>query len=710
MMCSVGFLHAVRPAVLIYVTCSGGLTQINSARADSLYEWESTRLRKIMIARLVTLSATILTVVAAAGGCASGKIVPPSDVLPQDSPELPMIALEGYRDQTDFFVKYRHGERIAFAGGRWRDRVALVESPAPAPSRYAIPSLVPMQYHQSKRWPALPEDVVSVPILDVEAWRLLREQLLRTVVPGAGAGLVVDFEHAEYFLYYDREGNFQATRLLDKPADYRVQGRLRFDEFMRRGRPILEAYLTEHGITATEFVFNTGDTGLYSLPFLYVNTERRLLVFVRNVPLQPGAVTAVPGIKGGQAFGHVLHSHLTNLYLRPVSSLHRLFFVVTDTAVSTVRFDWATGLSGQPTVPLEDAPPMDLRRWERDLDDIASRPRSSGTVDVLVDGEAFFTRFIDTVTSAKQSVHLQTYIFDNDDYAVRIAELLKRRSNEGVDVKVLLDGLGTITATMADSRSVPEHHEPPASVHEFLESDSRVAVRQKANPWFTGDHVKTTVVDNETAFVGGMNIGREYRYDWHDLMMEIRGPVVDILSREFRTAWAHAGPLGDLGYVISRATQSGARAAGEGYPLRVLLTQPGNYEIYKAQREAVRRAQRYIYIQNAYFTDDQLLRELVLARRRGVDVRVVIPIETDHGPITRSNVLAANLMLEHGIRVFLYPGFSHVKAAIFDGWVVACSILSWPFFSPYESSTPPIAVPAPSPVSGSSSRITRLTL
>jgi phosphatidylserine/phosphatidylglycerophosphate/cardiolipin synthase-like enzyme len=107
----------------------------------------------------------------------------------------------------------------------------------------------------------------------------------------------------------------------------------------------------------------------------------------------------------------------------------------------------------------------------------------------------------------------------------------------------------------------------------------------------------------------------------------------------------------------------------EGYPIRLLLTGPGNYEIFNAQIAAIRRAQSYIYIQNAYFTDDSLLRELVLARRRGVDVRVVIPMETDHGPINRSNVLAVNLMLEHGIRVYLYPGFSHVKAAIYDGWV-----------------------------------------
>jgi cardiolipin synthase len=602
-------------------------------------------------------------------GCVVNPVMPPVNGNIAEPEAQPLIALAGYRDESNFFVKYRYGDKIRYAGGNWKDMVELIESPVPAPTQYATPSLVPMQYHQEIPWESLPEDAVSVPVLAVEKWHLLRERLLRSVVPDNGTGLVVDFVYAEYFLFYDKEGKFQATRLLDKPADYRVHANLRFDEFMHRGRPILEEFLAEQGITHTEFVFNTGDAGPYSLPFLYLNTDRHLLVFVRNVPLRSTAVTSIPGLKSIQAFGHVLQSHLINLIQRPVSSLYRLFFVITDTAVSTLTLDWTTGLSGKPVPALSDLPPMDLQQWERDLDKISRSPLSSGSVDILVDGGAFFTRFIDAVTSARNSVQLQTYIFDNDDYAVKIAEMLKRRSNEGVDVKVLLDGLGTISGTMTDPQSLPEQHQPPASVRLFLESGSQVNVRQKSNPWFTGDHVKSVIIDHRIAFVGGMNIGREYRYDWHDLMMEIKGPVVDTLRREFQLAWAHAGPLGDLGYLISQAQPIEQQTSDQGYPLRVLLTSTGNYEIYNAQLEAMRRAQRYIYIQNAYFTDDTLLRELVLARRRGVDVRVVIPMETDHGPINRSNVLAANLMLEHGIRVFIYPGFSHVKAAVFDGWV-----------------------------------------
>ena len=130
----------------------------------------------------------------------------------------------------------------------------------------------------------------------------------------------------------------------------------------------------------------------------------------------------------------------------------------------------------------------------------------------------------------------------------------------------------------------------------------------------------------------------------------------------------HAGLLGDFGYVLSGLMPLPTDAEDMGYPVRVLFTRMDDPEIFRVQREAIRHAKRYIFIENAYFTDDVMLYELVKARRRGVDVRIIIPLVTDRGPITRNNVLAANIMLEHGIRVYIYPGMSHVKAAVFDGW------------------------------------------
>jgi cardiolipin synthase len=233
---------------------------------------------------------------------------------------------------------------------------------------------------------------------------------------------------------------------------------------------------------------------------------------------------------------------------------------------------------------------------------------------------------------------------------------------------MLFDGLGTIFSTIEKQESLPENWEGAASVRRFLEADSEVEVRQTPNPWFTGDHVKTIIVDHQVAFTGGMNIAREYRYDWHDVMMEVHGPVVDILREEFHIAWAHAGFFGDYGYFFQRLMPAPRDAENIGYPIRVLFTRIDDAEIFLAQRQAIRNSKRYIYVENAYFTDDVMLHELVRARRRGVDVRVIIPLVTDRGHITRNNALAANVLLEHGIRVFIYPGMSHVKAAVFDGW------------------------------------------
>jgi cardiolipin synthase len=271
------------------------------------------------------------------------------------------------------------------------------------------------------------------------------------------------------------------------------------------------------------------------------------------------------------------------------------------------------------------------------------------------------------LASARESIDIRAYIFDNDDVALNVGELLKRRSREGVNVRVLFDGLGTLGASGEQSSSLPPEHRQPLSIENYLTSQSNVEVRKSKNPWLTGDHVKTMVIDGKLAYIGGMNIGREYRYDWHDMMVEIQGPVVDKINRDFQIAWGRAGIWGDFSYLFNWREKTLNRDLG-GYPVRLLYTKPGQDEIYQMQREAILRSQRYIYIENAYFTDDSLLRALIVARRRGVDVRVIIPLETDRGLITRNITLAANTMLANGIRVYIYPGFSHAKAAIFDGW------------------------------------------
>src|SRR5208283_1658799 len=77
---------------------------------------------------------------------------------------------------------------------------------------------------------------------------------------------------------------------------------------------------------------------------------------------------------------------------------------------------------------------------------------------------------------------------------------------------------------------------------------------------------------------------------------------------------------------------------------------------------------RFIYIETPYFDDDSSLRALIRARQRGVDVRVVFPARNDSGVMQVNNALVAGDLVRNGIRVYAYPGMTHVKAAIYDGW------------------------------------------
>ena len=363
---------------------------------------------------------------------------------------------------------------------------------------------------------------------------------------------------------------------------------------------------------------------------------------------------------------HLVGSHL-GIITRPVSAVTKLVSMLFFTGQDAVRNTLLSKIDPVTPPRLNTGPEMDLTLWEKDLDEITGTRLSSGRIRLLIDGEEFYSRLTQSFLDAAKSIHIRIYIYDNDDYAMEMAELLKEKSKD-VDVRILADGLGTIMANRVHPDSVPDDHHPPISIKDHFTSDSKVRMRLQKNLWLTLDHTKTIIVDRKTAFIGGMNIGREYRYDWHDLMMEVDGPVVNTLQDEFNLAWAYAGFLGDFARAFTRRGSKGAEAREGGYPIRVLFTRTADSQIYRAQLAAIKRSRKYIYIQNPYISDDAMLQELVKARRRGVDVRVIIPRKGNWKVMDRSNKLAANTMLASGIKVYLYPVMSHVKAAIFDGW------------------------------------------
>ncbi|WP_193213718.1 phospholipase D-like domain-containing protein [Luteolibacter marinus] len=304
------------------------------------------------------------------------------------------------------------------------------------------------------------------------------------------------------------------------------------------------------------------------------------------------------------------------------------------------------------------------------LDGEGLRRRESGRISLLVDGREFFGELDRQLAAARSSVEMQFFIYDNDDVAVRYSDELKRRSAE-VSVKVLYDDLGSAFAhTAAPETLGPPGFEPPGDIRRYLRDGSRVRVRRSLNPWLVCDHTKLLVFDRRTAILGGMNMGREYYSEWHDLMVKVEGPVVGTLAREFNNAWRKAGPWGDFSFLTPPGNIHSPDPVAGGIPLRVLCTDAarGKTEVMDATLLAIRAARKRVWIQNPYFAHDETAIELAAAARRGVDVRVILPARGDSTIMDAGNLGTARGLIEAGAKIYRYPKMTHMKAMICDGW------------------------------------------
>ena len=302
----------------------------------------------------------------------------------------------------------------------------------------------------------------------------------------------------------------------------------------------------------------------------------------------------------------------------------------------------------------------------------------SGTMKTLVDGEEFFTQLDKETDRARSSISIQTFIFDNDDFAVAYANRLRSRA-DAVDVKVLYDDLGTVLSSMAEPETPPPPgFIAPKNISEVLKArPTNLKVRNTLNPWLVADHTKMYLFDDKVAFVGGMNIGREYRSEWHDLMVRIEGPIVHALSADFQNRWANTrfpGPIPFSGNPASDHTahQTPKRATHGIRILRTDIVEP-RFEILEAAVAGIRAAKRRVWLQTPYFSSDTIERELIAASERGVDVRVVFPDKSDSTLMSLANDASALDLHDAGARVYVYPGMTHLKALICDDWAMVGS-------------------------------------
>jgi len=502
-------------------------------------------------------------------------------------------------------------------------------------------------------------------------WRHLATNLLEALTPESpGHGAYYQAFLADRILYRDTQGVARFALNGEQPAGLIIDHRYSIEETL----DVLSRHVEEHLVRThpsdSLFLLMAPNASRFTEPLL-LDRQRRQCVWLSPAALfditERGTAFA-NSARGVAAF--IFESHGLALIKNPVSSVARLTDLAVVSAMQLLRLPLPKPATEAP--PLVQTNGMDLGEWERWLDRYTNTRREDGSLRMLIDGDRFYSRLRQAIAEATNHVYMNIYIFDRDDVAVSMADQLRQRSSQ-VRVHVILDQMGTLAAgQVPPATPMPEDFVMPSSIVSYLRNDSRIRVHPFLNPWFSTDHQKVYLVDGTHAWVGGMNLGREYRYEWHDLMLELGGPVVFSLEREFRRDWAHESLLGDFAYTAALLSPPKKPALPTGtnqwIKVRRLPTRTGWKPFSNAVRTSLRRARSYIYVENPYLFDKGVIGELVEARARGVDVRVIMPRVNDFKTGGRSNLIVANYLHEHGVRVYFYPGMTHVKALLVDGW------------------------------------------
>ncbi|MCM2267166.1 MAG: phospholipase D-like domain-containing protein [Elusimicrobiales bacterium] len=286
---------------------------------------------------------------------------------------------------------------------------------------------------------------------------------------------------------------------------------------------------------------------------------------------------------------------------------------------------------------------------------------------LLRDGEEAFPAMLSAIGGARDFVLLEFYAFSDDFIGRAFADLLKEKLREGVRVYLIYDSVGSI---LTDRDFFLDLAAAGARVAEF-----RPVIFWKPYwNWIKRDHRKMVCVDGRTAFVGGFNVTE---YDaprslggrgWKDAQVRLAGPAVASLEKLFWQAWEESTAVD--GAAAPRLAAAGRGPAGDKQVSVLFAGGIRNVRsIRRSYRHAIDKALDYIYITNAYFLPDRLVyRRLVAAARRGVDVRVIAPMETDHPYVRWASWARYAHLIRNGVKIYEWQGpILHSKTAVIDG-------------------------------------------
>ena len=527
--------------------------------------------------------------------------------------------------------------------------------------------------------------------------RQVSEEVITDMAPdeeNKGKMLLTGFK--DVILYRDNAGEVKVCDPSNLPETVEVTGKIEKKTIRKEIYSRIINVLKNKYPRSKRFVLPVDTVPL--VPYIYVDIDKSIAAAVKLPDYYQVQKEKSPlGFSVDLFYSFFIKSHVFALIKSPFTSFHRLF----STAVYTLYAGFSPQIENirGPIPPLyEGKEMMDMKAFDKYLDYNVNEEKYFGKAKIFIDGNTFFPDMIERFVKAENEINIRMYIFKADPYAITIADQLKARSKEGVKVKVLLDEINSVLNWTKTPQQLHSKDYIMPGIKKYLKNGSKVKVRTKLNTWTNTDHSKVIIVDGKLAYTGGMNFGEEYRYFWHDMMIALEGPVVDKLKDDFKQAWTFAGAGGDFAAaaraVFKARIDYKKGAAPDMYVIRLLYTKPTSAEIFNAQIEAIRRSKKRIYIQNPYFSDVRVLQELINARARGVDVRIILPSENDNGVMGRNNIVKANIMFKNGIKVYFYPRMSHIKACIYDNWACVGSA-NFDKFSLYVNGEMNIAVSDP---------------
>jgi cardiolipin synthase A/B len=308
---------------------------------------------------------------------------------------------------------------------------------------------------------------------------------------------------------------------------------------------------------------------------------------------------------------------------------------------------------------------------------IAAADVSSGNrVSLLRDGPAAFDAMVDLIERSSKSIALESYIFRSDEVGGRVAESLIAAVNRGVEVRVLIDWIGS----RETSRSF---------LRRMRNAGIQLAVFNPIGfrPWFglvPRDHRKLLVVDERVGVTGGMNIGHEWTrgllrprgVGWRDTAVKIDGPAAHDMTQAFERMWRRT--LGQERRGSHRFLRRQARGAhldpamDEPALVGIVEGEPLRLRVSRALQIQAISARESIWIATAYFTPSPSeVEALNGAARDGVDVRILVPSRNDHPWVTMLTRRYYRRLLANGVRIWEWQGeMMHAKTSVIDGrWV-----------------------------------------